>query len=685
MNLTRTRAAWVVLVAAACLVAGPTTVGGQDAGGGVITIPATSFSGEGGGKVSRSEPKGKPQSPFIHFWHTPGHWLEWVVDGVAAGEYRVAIRYAGRVSVKRGLTVNGSTVSGLESFTLPATGLEVLKTGWVQWSEATLPAPVTLASGRNVLRLTSLDDASVRVREIVLTAPNKPPVTIPAGQFSGQGGGSVQVITPPALGCVGGSWNEPWMAGGHWLEWTAEVPSAGRYGVGLHYRADGYCRLELQVNGEKVKGLEDFIPPKTGALENYTIGTLPAPVMLREGKNTLRLTILGGPRKVVPQFDGMLALSAIHLSPLAEGMSLGDNVLALSSMDELVRLSAQHKRAPKTIPPAPLGPPLPVVQGAVSLKEGQSFLLGRRKATVLTIDSLPYIENRFTKGAVWANYDDPMLKKLRETYKLDEVVAPGKNEYEKQTLLMKWIWEQWDHGHAQELYYLVDPVWILDESKNEHIFQCMHSNSVQMAAMASLGWICRSVGTSNHTWGEVWSNQYRKWMLFDATSNLRYERKGVPLSSYEAYHMRYVEQADDVMGLSEAGKKYTAPPRQGKTANMNILSTNTYVADRLTGPGARLEVGQGLAASFDPQDAYYPLNQAALALVPGGDDVKVTLGTMTPNFKEFRVRIDGGEWRPAETTFSWPLHSGKNRLEAVSVSRFGVEGPVSAVVINMDE
>jgi len=46
-----------------------------------------------------------------------------------------------------------------------------------------------------------------------------------------------------------------------------------------------------------------------------------------------------------------------------------------------------------------------------------------------------------------------------------------------------------------------------------------------------------------------------------------------------------------------------------------------------------------------------------VALVPDGDALKVTLGTMTPNFKEFRVRIDGGEWRPAETTFSWSPHS----------------------------
>ena len=56
---------------------------------------------------------------------------------------------------------------------------------------------------------------------------------------------------------------------------------------------------------------------------------------------------------------------------------------------------------------------------------------------------------------------------------------------------------------------------------------------------------------------------------------------------------------------------------------------------------------------------------------------------MTPNFKEFRVRIDGGAWTKAETAFAWPLKAGKNRLEAVSVNRFDVEGPISTVVIEV--
>jgi hypothetical protein len=174
-------------------------------------------------------------------------------------------------------------------------------------------------------------------------------------------------------------------------------------------------------------------------------------------------------------------------------------------------------------------------------------------------------------------------------------------------------------------------------------------------------------------------------MMFDPTSNLRYERKGVPLSTYEVYHMRYVELAEDVTAFSQDGRQYAAPPRPGKTAKVSIYGCNTYATGRPTGPRARFEIGQGLTTAFDPEEAHYPLNQAALAVVPDGEALRVTLGTMTPNFREFRIRIDGGEWRPADTTFVWPVRPGENRLEAVSVNLFGVEGPVSKVVVNVGE
>ena len=68
---------------------------------------------------------------------------------------------------------------------------------------------------------------------------------------------------------------------------------------------------------------------------------------------------------------------------------------------------------------------------------------------------------------------------------------------------------------------------------------------------------------------------------------------------------------------------------------------------------------------------------AALSLFAEGATLRVELKTMTPNFQRFEVRLDGAGWKPSEENFVWNLHRGRNRMEARSVNKFGVRGPVS--------
>ena len=671
----------VAFVAAAVFASLPQSAFGQAAAGKTIVIPAVSFAAQEGGNASRVEALRNPGREFIHFWYTPGHALEWTADCEKAGDYTVTLKYVAKLPVRRSLTLNGKPATGLASFTLQPTSKGKWQDGWEQWGETALPVSLRLARGRNTIRMTCLDDTSICLSEIVLTAADDSVLTIPAARFTAQEGGSVQVITPPTLGSVGSQWRECWNKPGHWVEWNVEVPAAGTYAVGLHYRADGYCRLQLAANGANVEGLDGFIPPKTGGLDNYALGNLPVPVALKQGRNTLRITTLGWERRSVPLFDGMLALSAIHLTPLAAGEKPGGNLLDITTMEKI--LAAAPAKAAEGLKPAPVGPALAKVEGALALQEGAAFTVGGKTAAIVKADVLPYVENQFTKGAFWDPADDPKLKAIRETYKLDEVVASGKTELEKQTLLMRWIWDQWDFGHAQELYDLKDPLWILRESRREHVFQCMHSGSVMMTAMAAMGWVSRLCGHSTHTWNETWSNQHGRWAMMDATSNIWHERKGVPISSYGYYHGRYVEQTKEIVTHARDNAIWRLDPKKGGV-RMSIIAANTYVDDKLPAGRSRLEVGEDVTNPFDVKELYYPINQAALALAPRGNGLQVTFGTMTPNFKEFRYRVDGGEWQAlAGTAFAWTLHPGENRLEARSVNRFGVEGYVSTVVIRV--
>src|SRR5579859_4025715 len=73
-----------------------------------------------------------------------------------------------------------------------------------------------------------------------------------------------------------------------------------------------------------------------------------------------------------------------------------------------------------------------------SLQPGATFDLAGRKATLTKLDTLPFVESDYTKRFKFDSFDNLKLKELREHYKLDEVVAAGKDEFEKQVLLMDW-------------------------------------------------------------------------------------------------------------------------------------------------------------------------------------------------------------------------------------------------------
>jgi len=88
----------------------------------------------------------------------------------------------------------------------------------------------------------------------------------------------------------------------------------------------------------------------------------------------------------------------------------------------------------------------------------------------------------------------------------------------------------------------------------------------------------------------------------------------------------------------------------------------------------------------DPaNDPYFPIGQANLSLVPDGAGLRVALKTLTPNFKTYLARIDGGEWKPVADAFTWtPTGRGASRLEVKTVNQFGVDGPVSTAEVEAD-
>ncbi len=359
---------------------------------------------------------------------------------------------------------------------------------------------------------------------------------------------------------------------------------------------------------------------------------------------------------------------------------------------------------------------------AAPLKEGSVLSLGSRKATVRKLDALPFVESEYSKRYKFDSYDNPKLKELRERYKLDEVIAPGKDEFDRQVLLLDWTHRQF-RKFGRPSAPSKGALEILKAVEEGHSFFCAQYAAVLVSAAASLGWVDRPLalrrhqdagkgGSTEHTSTEIWSNQHRKWVMIDPTAKMYIEKDGLPLNAWEIrQEWFYREGRDLVFVIGKDRKKHrksdlpiflgrfagfgdlTVPAdeldKYGFTAyvpNTNLMDAGPdygkmfIVKDKLC-DGTRWH--ERTVPANPAVDPYFPIGQAALALVPEGGRLRVAMKTLTPNFMGFEVRLDGKEWKASGEGFLWDLHPGANRLEARAVNLFKVEGPVSTVEVEV--
>jgi hypothetical protein len=84
-------------------------------------------------------------------------------------------------------------------------------------------------------------------------------------------------------------------------------------------------------------------------------------------------------------------------------------------------------------------------------------------------------------------------------------------------------------------------------------------------------------------------------------------------------------------------------------------------------------------------DPYFPIGQAELTLRERSGEIVVALKTLTPNFQRYEIQIEGSGWKPAGDEFEWTIHPGTNHLEARTLNKFGVTGPLSIAEIKVSE
>ncbi|MDB5301849.1 MAG: transglutaminase domain protein, partial [Phycisphaerales bacterium] len=125
-----------------------------------------------------------------------------------------------------------------------------------------------------------------------------------------------------------------------------------------------------------------------------------------------------------------------------------------------------------------------------TLKQGDAVTLITREGVVTKLDTLPYVESEYTKRFRFDSYDNPKLKELRDRFHLDEIIAPGKTEFDRQVLLLDWVNHRFKKfgKPSSPARGALDVLAAVDEG---HSFFCSQYGDVLVSAAASLGWVDR--------------------------------------------------------------------------------------------------------------------------------------------------------------------------------------------------
>jgi hypothetical protein len=332
------------------------------------------------------------------------------------------------------------------------------------------------------------------------------------------------------------------------------------------------------------------------------------------------------------------------------------------------------------------------------------------------------------------DYGDPLAPRtvqVREEYHLDSVVAGHDSEFQAQCALKRWVRSRWDHGWSLSCDKVKDALDILHEADRGEHFNCGFYNRVFVECARALGWVARpigigvaegafprghNVGNVGHSVPEIWSNQYRKWVLLDPDLNLHYLREGVPLSALELHDAWLSGEAEAVEAVQEepafalpTGGHVELVPRLMPDMEHFSAAEAAHLCRRFTRHRvldyyARLRVGKwtwldrrclpsfvthfgpgstGVLTS-NPDDLYWTVNLvrvAAQARWAEGPKLALTLEHCMPWFGHFEVRIDGSAWQTCPASFDWPMREGENVLEVRPVNVCGRPGIASRLEV----
>ncbi len=340
--------------------------------------------------------------------------------------------------------------------------------------------------------------------------------------------------------------------------------------------------------------------------------------------------------------------------------------------------------------------------------------------------------------------DQSDLTWLRQTFKLDEVIAGKQNEFGQLKALLDWVAKRKNKRPEMQNpdgSYPWNIRKALGEENGGTIYgHCMSYCETLISAVISLGWQARHLAIkgfrdTNHEVAEIWVNELNKWVYLDPSLDTYYaDRKtGQPLSLLEMHNIytNFVLKPGEIQRRGEDVNLSRVEALRGKHPIKCVTNDYTYGEHEkwdweyghgyLTAGWMQLTPRNnwqsqpepwcrafaedpdgycGFPVYIDektpivesstavwytrPRDLWWSLNQASFRLIRTGDDtLSVECGNSQPFFKRYLARIDGGEWKPVDSHFQWKLGIGRNQLEINVEDEFGRKGIVSKASVRL--
>lgn len=408
---------------------------------------------------------------------------------------------------------------------------------------------------------------------------------------------------------------------------------------------------------------------------------------------------------------------------LGEGATLAATVAGAASSRRYVQLKVEFTTTNPLLSPS-------LAEIGVRAEFREDFPIpAHQNLRVVALDNAPV---RYSSlGWKWESPNRPEFAALRLQENLDDVVRGARTEFEAMVRLRDYAKKRWEWTHPAGDFPAWDALSIVQRVSRGGGGMCIQQNLFLVGLCQAMGWQGRLVAIDSHEVAEIWSNDYGKWVYFDAyfpNHNLCDPETGVPLSMLEI-HERYLEffhpdgpidwakdprpdhatidaRADTPRVASSSldyanheNYRYTGfvearmvrmVPRsnfieQPEPRPLNHAAGGYYWNGYVSWYDARTPIkGQYAGYTDRARDLWPDLNTVHITASqgPGNDRLFLEFETYTPGFTHFEVLDDSGEWRKASDRWTWLLVPGKNSLQVRAVNEKGVGGKPARVVLN---